>query len=113
MPILHTYDDKILKQSGKIGTQPLPIEKPSWSDNLPLFDTIQVADNTDVQAEIIVSESEQVPALPENEDKGNLLLPDGNGKTIMPPVAADNSVSESIHVPAEEESIKAEESKQE
>jgi predicted nucleic acid-binding protein len=34
--VLHTYDDKMLRANGKIGDQPLRIEKPSYTKTLHL-----------------------------------------------------------------------------
>lgn len=90
VPILHTYDEKLLKRNGLIGDPALTIEKPSFvgQPSLPLIEWLegQEKENEEERSNGTGTEADEstiarVPKLPESSSQVSLGSQEGSGST--------------------------------
>jgi predicted nucleic acid-binding protein len=84
VPILHTFDNKLLNKKKLMEDYPLKIEKPAWiGEPLPLFDGLGTGEAKEEEAsapaETTIEPAATVPALPAPRAAVSLSPPEGSG----------------------------------
>jgi predicted nucleic acid-binding protein len=86
VPILHTYDDKLLKRDGLIGDPPLKIEKPSFVGQQNLLmewiegkEAVKGEENTNGAATTVEPPVARLPTIPEINQALALSPKEGSG----------------------------------
>ena len=81
----HTYDDRLLKKNGLLGTPPLEIVKPRYPEDHPLFDNLQERAEERTEAETADSQEARLLRIPSAKPPASVNDQGGAMEVHSPP----------------------------